>query len=174
MRPTAPITALILTSAALALAACGSDDEKKSSAAQTVTKVVTQARTETQTRVERSVIVLERVKELTGFSSPSKNIGCYIDKTSVRCDIRDRTWKPSARPANCDLDFGQGIGLGAGRKARFVCAGDTALGPPKRLAYGAAIQAGVLRCDSARAGMTCRDTKTGRGFFLSRQSYRIF
>ncbi len=31
---------------------------------------------------------------LVGFASPSRNIGCYMDSTQVRCDIRKRDWTP--------------------------------------------------------------------------------
>jgi len=32
---------------------------------------------------------------------------------------------------------------------------------------------GELRCASARQGLTCRNTRTGAGFFLSRERYRL-
>ncbi len=109
----------------------------------------------------------------TGFTSPSKNIGCYLDRTDgVRCDIRSRTWKPPAKPKSCDVDYGQGIGLG--RRASFVCAGDTVLNAGRALAYGRTIRAGRFSCTSSSAGMTCRNRVTKHGFFLSRQRYRIF
>jgi hypothetical protein len=115
-----------------------------------------------------------KVIKLTGFSSPTKNIGCFIARDGVRCDIRERSWKPPHPHRACELDFGQGITLTPGDMPSFVCAGDTALGSKSTLAYGKAIQAGVLRCDSKPTGMTCRDTKTGRGFTLSRQIYKLF
>jgi hypothetical protein len=59
--------------------------------------------------------------------------------------------------------------------AEFVCAGDTALGPDgNALAYGQSISAGVLQCDSAESGITCRDINTGRGFAIAREAYRVF
>lgn len=116
------------------------------------------------------------VTELTGFQSPSGNVGCYIDPTTVRCDIAERDWPLPARPADCDLhvDFGQGLILSAGGEARFVCAGDTALGYGETLAYGSSIAAGTLTCDSAESGITCRDSATQHGFAISRQAYQIF
>jgi hypothetical protein len=119
-------------------------------------------------RASREVI------ELTGFSSPSGNIGCFIDLPSVRCDIGERDWEPPQAPRRCELDYGQGIELPAGAEARFVCAGDTALGGGPALAYGDSIAAGLLRCESSEAGMSCRDIESGRGFSLSRQGYEIF
>lgn len=116
----------------------------------------------------------ETVTKLTAFSSPTGNIGCYIDRRSVRCDIGDRDWNPPPAPASCDLDYGQGIELRAGAAPAFVCAGDTALGGGEALDYGSSIAAGLLRCESAESGMTCRDTETGRGFSLSKQGYETF
>jgi len=155
------------------LAGCGSDDEPSKPGAgptRTVVKTVTQSSTSTVA----TEIAVRHVDVLTGFSSPSGNVGCYIDKRNVRCDIRQRAWKPSPKPSSCELDFGQGIALSAGAKPGFVCAGDTALGAGAKLAYGEGIQAGVLRCSSRSSGMTCQDTETGRGFSLSRERYEIF
>lgn len=113
------------------------------------------------------------VTELTGFASPSGNIGCYIDLRTVRCDIAERDWEPPSPPARCDLDYGQGISLDAGGPAAFVCAGDTALGAGDPLPYGQSIAAGLLRCESEESGMSCRDIETGRGFTLSKEGYEL-
>jgi len=114
------------------------------------------------------------VTKLTGFTSPTGNIGCYIDRDSVRCDVGDRDWSPPAAPQSCKLDYGQGIELRAGGAAAFVCAGDTALGGGEVLDYGQSIAAGLLRCESAESGMTCRDVESGRGFSIAKQGYEIF
>lgn len=112
--------------------------------------------------------------DIVGFTSPSGNIGCMIDSSSVRCDIRDRTWSPPPRPSDCDHNtgYGQGIVLDVGHSARFVCAGDTALagGPP--LAYGNKITKGSLECESTMSGVSCRDTAHGGSFEISRDSYQ--
>ncbi|HET6831748.1 MAG TPA: DUF6636 domain-containing protein [Solirubrobacterales bacterium] len=173
----------LLVAAALALGACGGDD-----ATVTVTDTVSSgpapgppATTPTSgdagagTGVDGATPPADRtVDELTSFSSPSGNIGCYIDLRSVRCDIDDRDWDPPAAPAGCELDFGQGIELRAGGRAAFVCAGDTAIGGGEELDYGSSIAAGLLRCESEESGMTCRDVETGRGFSLAIAGYDIF
>jgi hypothetical protein len=107
------------------------------------------------------------------FQLPSGNIACYLDTSGVRCDIRDRSWQPPAKPASCDVDYGQGIELRASG-ASFVCAGDTTLGGGSTLAYGMSIERGPFRCDSSADGVECKDSRTGHGFHLSRASYRIF
>ncbi len=118
----------------------------------------------------------QTVTSLTGFTSPSGNIGCVIDRKSVRCDVQNRDWDPPSRPASCNknVDFGQGITLSAGAAPEFVCAGDTTLGAGPALPYGESIAAGLLRCDSEETGMSCRDLETGRGFTISTQAYKLF
>jgi hypothetical protein len=167
------------------LAGCGDDEGTQPS---TVTETVsastsTEASSTTDSTEDTSTSDTEdgapppadrTVKELTGFTSPSGNIGCYIDRGTVRCDIAERDWEPPAAPDDCELDFGQGISMEAGGAPAFVCAGDTALegGPP--LDYGMSIASGLLRCESEEAGMTCRDIETGRGFTLSKERYELF
>ncbi len=179
--PAKPIAALLLLAATLLLlSACGDDGET------TVTETVTSTPTEaTQETTEETTSESEsgeegpppadrEVTELTGFTSPSGNIGCYIDQMSVRCDISERDWQPPKAPKSCKLDYGQGIELRAGAGADFVCAGDTALGGGDELPYGESIGAGLLRCESAEAGITCTDTENGRGFSIAKESYEIF
>jgi hypothetical protein len=112
--------------------------------------------------------------EITHFTSPTGNVGCVIGTGGVRCDIAERDWSPPPQPADCELDYGHAIGVGSGRPARFLCAGDTTLGGGEPLAYGDAITAGPMRCESAPSGMTCRDVESGNGFFISREEYRLF
>lgn len=114
------------------------------------------------------------VEELTGFTSPTGNIGCIIDRSSVRCDIDQRDWEPPPAPKGCRLDYGQGLALKAGGAADLVCAGDTTLGADEPLAYGQSIAAGLLRCESAESEISCRDVESGRGFTISRESYEVF
>jgi hypothetical protein len=110
------------------------------------------------------------------FETPSHNIGCFISAHDARCDIRERAWSPPPEPKSCikfGVDYGQGLVVGPNH-AEFVCAGDTTLGGPVILPYRASAQRGTILCVSRRAGMTCRNTANGHGFFLSRASYRIF
>jgi hypothetical protein len=113
-------------------------------------------------------------EDILGYVAPSGNVACMIDSTFVRCDIIDRDWPLPPRPADCEFDYGQGISLSAGGPAEFVCAGDTVFGPDEVLRYDEWVAVGSLRCDSAVDGMTCRDSGSGHGFFISRQSYRLF
>ena len=107
------------------------------------------------------------------FRTPSRNIGCVLMKQEVRCDIAEREWKPTPANEPCRLDYGNGISLNA-NGAQFTCAGDTTLGAPTVLEYGQRAQRGKFFCDSAQDGVTCSNLETGAGFFISRESYRIF
>ena len=173
-------TAVTVLAAALALAACGDSDstatvtETETVSSPTGTTEPSSTTTSTSTTEDGSTQADRMVTEFTAFTSPTGNIGCYIDRRSVRCDIGDRDWESPAAPSSCKLDYGQGIELRAGGAADFVCAGDTALGGGDALEYGTSIGAGLLICESEESGMSCRDTETGRGFTLSKQSYEIF
>jgi hypothetical protein len=115
------------------------------------------------------------VSDSATFVSPTGNIGCFMDKATVRCDIAEHDWKAPKAPADCELDYGQGISLDAGGAATLVCAGDTVLGAGgQQLAYGQSISAGLLRCESSEQGIACRDIESGRGFSLSREAYELF
>ncbi|MGU3500507.1 hypothetical protein [Mycobacterium sp. C31M] len=116
------------------------------------------------------------VEELTGFQSPSGNVGCSIDVDMVRCDIAERNWAPPPRPADChpNVGSGQGLMVWAAGTSEVVCAGDTTLGYGEVLPYGDAIQAGRLQCDSTETAMRCFDRDTKHGFSLSREGYELF
>jgi hypothetical protein len=168
----------------LLIAGCGGGTK-------TVTETQTQARdtstdqstTEsTGTTTQTDTVVLDDAGAKPGnhgphyFETPSHNIGCYIDSQSARCDIRQHDWTPPPKPQYCikaGVDWGGGVAV-ADHRASVVCAGDTTLGGPGLLGYGHSSQRGTILCVSRPAGVTCRNTATGHGFFLSRASYRLF
>lgn len=173
-----------LAAIALLITACG-DEEASSTVTQTETVTESTSSTEETSSIEETTSTTtssnggtpptdSTVAELTGFTSPTGNIGCFIDRRSVRCDIRERDWDPPQAPADCQLDYGQGISLTAGGAPDFVCAGDTAQDAGEALPYGQSIAAGLLRCESEQSGMTCRDVETGRGFSIAKQGYELF
>jgi hypothetical protein len=108
------------------------------------------------------------------FQTPSKNIFCALTKSAVRCDILRKTWTPPAKPADCELDWGNGMHIDAGQ-AGMTCAGDTLIGSAQQtLEYGKGLRSGTVECESVSSGLTCRDEKTGRGFTLAVARYSIF
>jgi hypothetical protein len=162
------------------LASCSSGDGKKTApgttAATTASEVTVAAGAPKATTAgATTTTTLAPDLTLTSFRAPSSNIGCEVDASNTRCDIRERTWAPPPKPASCDLDWGQGIQISGSAVPQFVCAGDTALDPASTvLAYGARTRQGSIVCESAQAGVTCTNEASGHGFFLSRDSYRIF
>ena len=120
-------------------------------------------------------VTTREVTELTSFSSPSGNIGCYIEPTNVRCDIAERNWSPPPKAASCPevVSWGQGLQLDVGKPAGFVCAGDTAMTGGAPLRYGDKIVSGSIECTSTPAGMSCWDFVYGGSFDISRESYNI-
>jgi len=128
----------------------------------------------TTTSREQKTVAEEPESELIGFTSPTGAIGCILNNRGVRCDVRDNTWTLPPRPADCELDYGQGVSMSVGDTASLVCAGDTTLSAGDPLPYGQSITAGSLNCQSAATGVTCRDASTGRGFTVAREAYTIF
>lgn len=113
--------------------------------------------------------------KLFQFQSPSHNIGCALTKKYVRCDIREHSWPTPPKPADCDVDYGQGVAVDQHGRAGYVCAGDTALDPTAPvLDYGDRISKGNIRCASKTKGMRCVNLDTKDGFFLSRDVVKLF
>jgi uncharacterized protein DUF6636 len=109
------------------------------------------------------------------FRTPSRNIVCVLTQESVRCDIRNRSWRPIPKPADCGLGWGNGLYVGKTGEAGFTCAGDTVLTSSRQtLEYGHALRAGDLICDSESAGVRCSNEASGHGFTLSAQEYSFF
>ncbi len=113
--------------------------------------------------------------KLFPFQTPSGNIGCILSKRGVRCDIREHSWPTPPKPADCDVDYGQGAAVDGHGRASYVCAGDTVLDPSSPvLGYGDRISKGEFRCSSKTKGMRCVSLDTKDGFFLSRDVVHLF
>lgn len=111
----------------------------------------------------------------TFFESPTHNIGCAISaKSGVRCDIRVHTWKPPPKPTACEVDWGNGLGVGLRGNGRWVCAGDTVFGGKRVLGYRKSIKRGRYECTSRRDGMRCVNLRNDHGFKLARRKATWF
>jgi hypothetical protein len=114
------------------------------------------------------------------FRTPSKNIGCVYSpaepgrQAALRCDIRSGLRPKPARPARCDLDYGDSYELSKSGRTIIVCHGDTALDPHARvLRYGTTWRRNGFVCTSRPIGLRCSNP-SGHGFFMSRaHSYRF-
>lgn len=112
--------------------------------------------------------------ERATFRTPSKNIFCDLTGSLVRCDIVRKTWTPPPKPADCELDWGNGLTLEAG-KVDVTCTGDSLVGAATQtLEYGSALRAGDIQCESESSGLTCMSDKTGHGFTLAAARYALF
>lgn len=113
----------------------------------------------------------------TRFVSPTKNISCIGDSGSVRCDLRQHTFRPPPRPRSCDLEWGDSYAVARRGRAYVVCHGDTTLPSPGQrvrvLAYGRSIRIGRVVCTSRTSGVTSRNP-AGHGFTVSKQRLRLF
>ena len=115
------------------------------------------------------------------FRTPTGNIGCVFSSglsgdaaPTVRCDIRSRLRPEPKRPASCPLDYGDSLQVRRTGRPILVCHGDTAIDPHARvLAYGHLFRRDAITCVSRFSGLTCTNA-SGHGFFLSRQSWRVF
>jgi hypothetical protein len=109
------------------------------------------------------------------FQTPSKNIACTGDSTSIRCDTRFPTkfMAPAYKPKGCDVDWGPLV-MGPRTRAHVACVGDTVLNPNARiLRYGQSRLFGPFRCTSRTTGLRCQN-RAGHGWFLSRQKQSLF
>ena len=121
----------------------------------------------------RSTVVL--------FRTPSGNISCAYNsalggsiRAGLRCDIRSGLEPTPPHPQNCDLDFGDSVGLNRTGHAYYVCHGDTVQDPHASvLRYGTTWRKNGFTCTSRTTGLRCSNVSS-HGFFLSRQqSFRF-
>ena len=102
------------------------------------------------------------------FVMPSRNIGCRLEGTTVRCDIGSGLQPPPGKPCTGDWTS---IVIPASGAARASCVSDTILDPAApRLAYGATWGGGGITCLSEPSGLECAN-RDGHAFMLSRDSW---
>jgi hypothetical protein len=107
------------------------------------------------------------------FRTPSGNIGCYADRSGIRCDIGRTDFAAPPQPASCDFDYGNAFQMSRTSRSRRICHSDTVLGARRVLGYGRTLRVGAFTCSSRTSGLTCRNT-AGHGWFLSRERARLF
>jgi hypothetical protein len=109
------------------------------------------------------------------FQTPSGNIACAMGGGVVRCDILQHSFVAPPKPADCDVDWGNGVAVARKGPGDFVCAGDTVFAPENPvLGYGERQVKNRFRCTSKQKGVRCVNTKSRHGFFLSRDEVRLF
>lgn len=109
------------------------------------------------------------------FQTPTGNIACAMGGGAIRCEIQEHTWMAPPKPSDCDVDWGGGVQVGREDPGSFVCAADTVFSPSNPvLDYGERIIKNRFRCSSKQKGVRCVNSKSGHGFFLSRETVRLF
>ena len=107
------------------------------------------------------------------FDLPSGNLGCAVQPDGVRCDILQRTWKPTPKPASCEFDWGQGMVVGP-NGADYSCISDTLIGSGPKVAYGTLVKGSNYACEVTAAGVNCYSLTTHHGFRLSRTAAQVY
>jgi hypothetical protein len=94
----------------------------------------------------------------------------------VRCDVKKPKWEAPPKPADCDLDWGQGVAVSRHGNADFVCAGDTTLDNGHDvLEAGVNIKRGRFKCKAkSDSKIRCLNTRTRDGFGVSRSEVNLF
>ncbi len=132
-----------------------------------------------------ALILVAAALVVPGFHSPSSNIRCYALPGLLHCDIARADYRARLQDGclNPKGEMGAGVDwhgfeLSRAGKGHPVCAGGSLLTGNQHpryvtLPYGRAWSSGPFTCTSRVAGVTCR-SRAGHGFFVSRQTYRLF
>ena len=121
-----------------------------------------------------------RTATLISFRTPSKNIYCLyssagpLGPAALRCDIRSHLHP--APPAHSCVEgvYGESVSMTRTSAAHVNCISDTTYNPKAGvLAYGTSWSRDGFRCVSRSVGLTCTNQR-GHGFFLSRESWRVY
>lgn len=112
----------------------------------------------------------------SAFWSPRQDVGCVVDWSYARCDLRRQDFTVPMRPSWCRLTFGQGLVVTASGRTGLVCADDTALlaSFSRVLPYRRLVRRGRVGCRSTRRGVLCTNYRTRTGFLVSRRGYRLY
>src|SRR5688500_12427626 len=88
----------------------------------------------------------------TMFETPSRNIACIVQGSSLRCDMRELGNRAAPRPASCEFDYGRAFGITkAGRRGRRLCISDAVGGPGTPVVgYGRTWRRGTFTCTIKR------------------------
>ncbi len=115
------------------------------------------------------------VGAIPAFLTPSRNIGCAIAASQVRCDIGQHVYREPKKPSDCQGDYGQSIAITTTGIAAFICVTDTVIAPRAPvLSYGSSTVVGDFGCTSRQSGIRCYYLKSKHGFWLSQEQPALF
>jgi hypothetical protein len=102
--------------------------------------------------------------------SPTGNIICTLEGDTVGCTVNDHIFPDSLE--SCD---GDSFAIVADKKGSGPACGEKYdSGAHETLAYDKSAKNDNLACTSKSDGMTCWNVKSGKGFFVNKQTYSTF
>ena len=109
------------------------------------------------------------------FETPSRNIACIVQGSSLRCDMRELGNAAAPKPDSCEFDYGHAFGITKnGRKGRRLCISDAVGGSGTPVVgYGRTWRRGTFTCTVKRSGVRCKN-RGGHGFELRRGLQKLF
>lgn len=122
-----------------------------------------------------------KTRHFASFETPSHHIRClsfsrkgHPHERGIRCDLGDATNAPPPKPKSCEFDFGFSFGIRAlDHHGHRLCVSDAVDLTQNVLHYGGRWHRVGVTCRSRTTGLTCRN-HAGHGFFVSRDSQRVF
>lgn len=105
--------------------------------------------------------------DLTGFSTPSRNIHCEFSDEGVSCTIYQYSYDSTAcqgQPVTYSV-------LGAGETAQSC---DRQISSGTTISYGTTVARGGFACTASSSGVECWHERTGKGFMLNSGAVQTF
>ena len=119
--------------------------------------------------------------ERPAFQTPSGNILCYVDNSAsvldMTCLIRQAQWPmPKLVGDSCDMDLVRALVVAPDLdpQAIAICHSDVFWPyPAPTVSYGTTWQVEGFTCQIEQTGVTCTDSRTGRGYSVARAGYTL-
>lgn len=115
----------------------------------------------------------EGAQELSALVSPSGNIHCTLSGDDVSCSLEEHFLENNTG-GECTEDAPFAVRVGAEGEPQLDCGQSVASGDATELAYGESAKNGNVACTSDSSGMTCWNTRTGKGFTVAKDTYETF
>lgn len=124
----------------------------------------------------RTITTLNGAFPTAVIKTPSGNILCDITETWSGCGIlsllEDRTYGSTDIGPRWQVSFGDGVPTLEASDSGLQAF--TTSGPVQTVEYGQVVHHGSFVCSSAQEGLTCWDSETGHGAFMSRARVETF
>ncbi|MCT2260181.1 hypothetical protein M3F59_00805 [Brachybacterium muris] len=111
--------------------------------------------------------------EMNALVSPSGNIHCTLEGDDVACSMADHSLENNT-DGQCSNDEPFAVRVGTDGDPRLDCGQSLASDSTQELGYGDSAKSGNVACTSEESGMTCWNTRTGKGFTVARDTYETF